>query len=1319
MELASSSVLGSRCAVQWQPGEVYEGNISEVDVAAGKVFVCYDDGDQQWEAYSEVTLMAESDSAGAASYSSTSSSAAAAAAADDDCELVLELSSDDEEPQKRRRLRKSAPPSDKRHPGRQRVDAPRPQARRQKTVVVISSSDSSSSAESSSDDSGSDFEAEVARSPARAPARAAPARAAPARAAPARADAARAASARAAPARAAPARALSLAKNARTDTVRTVQPKMERVKKDDRPQTMLSCCDLLIVDVADTEIEMHDVKEEEEEEQRQQPASPLSIASVSISGFKNFRDHVEVGPFSAFTCIVGPNGAGKSSILDAISFVFGGKTVDLRGSSLSNLVNEELLQGGDGDAAPITATVTVNMQATDRTIAVGRRIIIPSGAQLSAARSEYTLDGKKSSRSDIGKLLYSYGINIDMQSRFVLLQSRTVNIIRQGPAQLLDYLEEIIGTLQIRAQIDDLRQQESAHRLQLDNVQAQLADIGTERETLRPKVKAFATYKTISAEYLCRCAAQLLKKEIVSAHRVEVAEAVRQQYEKELVVVDEQQSAFADEVQLQKDALTKTKRTAGTVKRRMAKAEEAEQECKCETRKLTVQRRRAQKNSAEAEKALQHLGLKAEDLQAKASDLHESETTLSTSISELSEQLRSTQVEKSSLSSDGRKEITGLEGALTTFQQQIKHSNKGQLTAQLSQANARGSELDGALLIEQAKHDTLAQAQSAALTVLQTSLSTKQGADADEKQLQQQLAGLQRAGERAATAASQLQQLSHDSRAGRYRAAVSALARQHAGVRGLLCDLGGCQAQHEAAVNGVLGGTLGVTVVVNSRRDGLCVTDYFREHRIGFVSCSILAEAKPLPGPTAAEKLQQNARAKLVNLGDVIQCLPEYNVIWRRLCAGWCIAVDQPAAKHYSKHCNIVTTDGHQFKKDGEMRGSAHRQGATHQHDVNALRVSSVSLQRSSLHDTGGAAASSVSLPAQLAEAEKTLTMAQFCVDKKRTELIAAGMQKRQVAAHEKKAKTSLARIEKQLQGCGTALTAVEKEQKRIHNTSRRLEESLSEIDRVEEAKEKTERRIERLLCPSGDLDELRALRADVDCKTTALQEHRSEIRLAQAASRSLEKEMAKQEKKQTAAKTKLESLSSTLAELAASQAEASRTKEVAAKQQAESESEVSTLEDAVREQQTKLKTLQRKTASQRRLLEAAQLEEKSLQTQRRTAAKELQTTYQEIEDSLLPSVQVAVDENPELEFVHTESEQTTRLLLATTVRDALVERLAEEDEDELNAEMDEEQESIAVLSKQQKDAWKHVDMQAVDQDEKLETQQTELTTKQVRQPAI
>ena len=39
-----------------------------------------------------------------------------------------------------------------------------------------------------------------------------------------------------------------------------------------------------------------------------------------------------IGPFKDFTCIVGPNGAGKSNLMDAISFVLGARTSQLRGS---------------------------------------------------------------------------------------------------------------------------------------------------------------------------------------------------------------------------------------------------------------------------------------------------------------------------------------------------------------------------------------------------------------------------------------------------------------------------------------------------------------------------------------------------------------------------------------------------------------------------------------------------------------------------------------------------------------------------------------------------------------------------------------------------------------------------------------------------------------------------------------------------------------------------------------------------------------------------------------------------------------------------
>lgn len=39
-----------------------------------------------------------------------------------------------------------------------------------------------------------------------------------------------------------------------------------------------------------------------------------------------------------FTCIIGPNGAGKSNLMDAISFVLGIKSAQLRSTQLRDLV---------------------------------------------------------------------------------------------------------------------------------------------------------------------------------------------------------------------------------------------------------------------------------------------------------------------------------------------------------------------------------------------------------------------------------------------------------------------------------------------------------------------------------------------------------------------------------------------------------------------------------------------------------------------------------------------------------------------------------------------------------------------------------------------------------------------------------------------------------------------------------------------------------------------------------------------------------------------------------------------------------------------
>lgn len=62
------------------------------------------------------------------------------------------------------------------------------------------------------------------------------------------------------------------------------------------------------------------------------------------------------GPFKPFSAVIGPNGAGKSNLMDAISFVLGVRSAQLRSSQLKDLIyragDQEGLEGEEGDAEP-------------------------------------------------------------------------------------------------------------------------------------------------------------------------------------------------------------------------------------------------------------------------------------------------------------------------------------------------------------------------------------------------------------------------------------------------------------------------------------------------------------------------------------------------------------------------------------------------------------------------------------------------------------------------------------------------------------------------------------------------------------------------------------------------------------------------------------------------------------------------------------------------------------------------------------------------------------------------------------------------------
>lgn len=75
----------------------------------------------------------------------------------------------------------------------------------------------------------------------------------------------------------------------------------------------------------------------------------MPLIRIEVCDFKSYRGHQSIGPFKNFTSVIGPNGAGKSNLMDAISFVLGVKSAQLRSSQLKDLVyrGRRLERSGD------------------------------------------------------------------------------------------------------------------------------------------------------------------------------------------------------------------------------------------------------------------------------------------------------------------------------------------------------------------------------------------------------------------------------------------------------------------------------------------------------------------------------------------------------------------------------------------------------------------------------------------------------------------------------------------------------------------------------------------------------------------------------------------------------------------------------------------------------------------------------------------------------------------------------------------------------------------------------------------------------------
>ncbi|KAK7054035.1 structural maintenance of chromosomes protein [Favolaschia claudopus] len=196
----------------------------------------------------------------------------------------------------------------------------------------------------------------------------------------------------------------------------------------------------------------------------------MPLIQIEVCDFKSYRGHQTIGPFKNFTSVIGPNGAGKSNLMDAISFVLGVKSAQLRSSQLKDLVyrgrrlgksgieGEEEDQNADEDnnedegegTAKKAWVLALYVDAENKEWRF-QRTISTTGA------SEYKLNNKTVTYNAYNAALVSHNILVKAKN-FLVFQGDVEAVASQSSRELSRLIDQISGSLELSPEYEKAKE---------------------------------------------------------------------------------------------------------------------------------------------------------------------------------------------------------------------------------------------------------------------------------------------------------------------------------------------------------------------------------------------------------------------------------------------------------------------------------------------------------------------------------------------------------------------------------------------------------------------------------------------------------------------------------------------------------------------------------------------------------------------------------------------------------------------------------------------------------------------------------------------
>jgi len=166
------------------------------------------------------------------------------------------------------------------------------------------------------------------------------------------------------------------------------------------------------------------------------------ISKILVKNFKSFGGQIKLNFQPGFNMITGPNGSGKSNIIDAVQFVLGElASKRMRVPDFSGLIYDGA--GEQDQNKPQISQVTIYFDNADRGIASDRSQVSIGRKVNREGKSDYYLNGKRTSRKVVLDLLHLAGISPGGYN--IVLQGTATRLSDLTPSERMDALEDLIG----------------------------------------------------------------------------------------------------------------------------------------------------------------------------------------------------------------------------------------------------------------------------------------------------------------------------------------------------------------------------------------------------------------------------------------------------------------------------------------------------------------------------------------------------------------------------------------------------------------------------------------------------------------------------------------------------------------------------------------------------------------------------------------------------------------------------------------------------------------------------------------------------------